>query len=315
MRRAVARLMRRAATARASRLLERLRARLEAASPTVRGMLWTSAAGLTFSVMNAVMRTMSLQLDPLQTQFLRFAFGVVVMLPLVLRVGLGRFRPNGFAGQVGRGLVHTAGLVLWFLALPHLPLADVTAMGFTGPIFVMLGAAWFFGERMVAARWVAALIGFAGVLIVVWPRLQGSGGGYALMMLASAPMFAASTLITKALTRRDSPAVIVVWQALMVAAFSAPLAMVNWEWPTPGQWVWFAICGVLGSFGNYCVTRSYYVADVSATQPVKFFDLVWASILGLAVFGDWPSVSTLAGGAVILASTVWIARRESRRAR
>ncbi len=275
-------------------------------------MLWTVAAGIVFSGLNTVMRAMAQQLDPLQTQFLRHVFGLLAMLPVVLRLGIGRYRPNGLNVQLARGVVHTVGISLWFIALPQLPLADVTAIGFTGPIFIMLGAAWFFGERMVAARWVAALIGFVGVLVVVGPKLSGGGGGYALVMLAASPVFAASFLITKAMTRRDSPSVIVVWQSLTVTFFSAPLALLNWSWPSATQWGWFAAAGVLGSLGHYFLTRSFAAADISATQPIKFLDLVWASVMGLLVFGDRPSVTSLAGGAVILASTIWIARREAR---
>lgn len=275
-------------------------------------MLWTVAAGIVFSGLNTVMRAMAQQLDPLQTQFLRHVFGLLAMLPVVLRLGIGRYRPNGLNAQLGRGVVHTVGISLWFIALPQLPLADVTAIGFTGPIFIMLGAAWFFGERMVAARWVAALIGFVGVLVVVGPKLSGGGGGYALVMLAASPVFAASFLITKAMTRRDSSSVIVVWQSLTVTFFSAPLALLNWSWPSGAQWGWFAVAGVLGSLGHYFLTRSFAAADISATQPIKFLDLVWASVMGLLVFGDRPSVTSLAGGAVILASTIWIARREAR---
>lgn len=275
-------------------------------------MLWTVAAGIVFSGLNTVMRAMAQQLDPLQTQFLRHVFGLLAMLPVVLRLGIGRYRPNGLNVQLARGVVHTVGISLWFIALPQLPLADVTAIGFTGPIFIMLGAAWFFGERMVAARWVAALIGFVGVLVVVGPKLSGGGGGYALVMLAASPVFAASFLITKAMTRRDSPSVIVVWQSLTVTFFSAPLALLDWSWPSATQWGWFAAAGVLGSLGHYFLTRSFAAADISATQPIKFLDLVWASVMGLLVFGDRPSVTSLAGGAVILASTIWIARREAR---
>lgn len=281
-------------------------------SGTVRGLLWTVLAGALFVVLNALMRGLALQLDPFQTQFLRYVMGVVVMLPLVLRAGLVHYRPRNVGGQFARGAVHTAGLCLWFIAIPHITIADTTAIGFTGPIFIMLGAAWLFGEKMRWERWVAALIGFGGVLIVVAPKLSGQGGIYNLVMLASAPVFAASFLITKALTKYERPEVIVAWQSITVTLFSLPLALLHWQWPGAVQWALFAVCGVLGSLGHYCLTRSYTVADISATQSVKFLDLVWATLLGWLAFGDSPSRSTLVGGLVIFASTLWIAQRESR---
>jgi drug/metabolite transporter (DMT)-like permease len=209
--------------------------------------------------------------------------------------------------------VHTLGLVLWFTALPNIPLADMTAIGFTGPIFIMLGAAWFLGEPMRRDRWVAALIGFAGVLVVVLPKMTGQGGWYNLVMLASSPVFAASFLITKALTRYEKPGVIVLWQALTVTVLSLPLALPHWQAPGLWQWAGFGVTGVLGTLGHYCLTRAFHTADISATQSLRFLDLVWASWLGWLVFADVPSTSTWAGALVILLSTVWIARRESRR--
>ena len=293
--------------------LRALRVRADALGPTLRGMLWTIAAGLLFSVLNASVRAMALELDSYQTQFLRYLFGLLVMLPLVLRSGLAHYRPNDPRGQFWRGATHTAGMFLWFAALPKIPLADTTAIGFTTPIFIMLGAALLLREAMRWERWLAAAIGFAGVLIVVGPKLTGQGGWYNLVMLASAPIFAASFLITKALTRYERPTVIVVWQSITVAICSLPLALWQWQWPGAGQWLLLLLCGVLGSAGHYCLTRSYSVADISATQSVKFLDLVWATLLGWLVFADRPSQSTLIGGVVIFASTLWIARRESRR--
>ncbi|MEZ5649796.1 MAG: DMT family transporter [Burkholderiaceae bacterium] len=295
-----------------NRAVGQLRHRAGELNPVTRAMLWSVGAGLSFSVLNAIMRQMATELDPMQTQFLRYFFGMVAMLPIMLRRGLGKYRPNSMSGQVWRGVVHTLGLVLWFTALPHLSLAYMTAIGFTTPIFIMLGAAWFFGERMVAARWAAALTGFAGVLIVVWPKLAGGELLFAIIMLASAPVFASSFLLTKALTRRDGPSVIVAWQAITITCLSLPLALPFWQWPQPAQWFWFAIGGVLGSLGHYCLTRSFVNADISATQPVRFLDLVWAALLGYLVFNDVPVVTTLIGGCVILAATVWIARREAR---
>ena len=280
--------------------------------PTVKGLLWASAAGLVFSILNSLMRSLTLQLDPFQAQFLRYFFGLVVLAPLMLRHGLAAYWPQTVRGQLTRGAIHTAALFLWFLALPKIPLADTTAIGFTAPIFVMLGAHFVFKEAMRWERWVAALLGFAGVLIVVAPKLQGGGGVYSVVMLGSAPLFAASFLLTKALTRYETTGVILVWQAISVTLFSIPLAVLHWKAPTTMQWLSFLLCGLMGSIGHYCLTRSMRVADISATQSAKFLDLLWAALLGWIVFGDIPSRSTLIGGIVICASTIWIARRESR---
>ena len=273
--------------------------------PTVRGLLWSAASGLLFSLLNALLRGLSQQLDPMQAQFLRYLFGLLVLLPLVWHGGLAAYWPKNMAGQFTRGAVHTVGLVLWFLALPHLPLADLTAIGFTTPLFILIGAAFFLREPMHWERWAATGFGFAGVLIVVGPLLSGTGGGWHLLMLASAPVFAASFLITKVLTRTETAGVIVVWQAISVALFSLPMALWVWQPPTAAQWAGFALCGLLGSTAHYCLTRSFRVADISSTQSVKFLELVWASALGWVLFTDLPTQTTLLGGAVIFAATLW----------
>ena len=282
--------------------------------PSVRGLLWAILSGLLFVLLNTVMRGLALALDPFQTQFLRYAFGLLVMLPFVVRSGIGAYRPHNIRGQFLRGGVHTLGLGLWFIAIPHITLADTTALGFTTPIFIMVGAVLVLREQLRWERWVAAAIGFAGVLIVVAPKLSGGGGSYMLIMLSASPVFAASFLMTKALTRHDRTAVIVLWQAISVTVCSLPLGLLNWHWPSALQWATFALCGVLGSAGHYCLTRSFTIADISATQSVKFLDLVWAAALGWLIFSDRPSQSTLIGGAIISGSALWIARREGKNA-
>ena len=280
--------------------------------PAIRALIWATTAGVLFCVLNTIMRALVLQLSPFQTQFLRYVFGVAVMLPLVARAGWRAYMPHSIRGQFVRGVVHTGALCMWFTAIPHITLADTTAIGFTGPIFIMLGAAWFLGEKMRWERWLASLVGFMGVLIVVAPKLAATGGGYSLLMLASSPVFAASFLITKGLTRYERAEVIVLWQAVTIMLLSLPLAIPEWQWPSAWQWLAFLMCGLIGSTGHYCLARSFSAADISVSQSVKFLDLVWASLLGWLVFSDTPSRSTLIGGAVICTSTIWIARRETR---
>ena len=300
-----------------ARTRQRLRDHAATLTPAVRGLFWAAASGAIFCFLNALMRGLAQQLPPLQTQFLRYLFGLVVLLPLLLlRAGPAAYRPQSPMGQFARGAVHTLGLVLWFMALPHIPLADTTAIGFTGPLFIMIGAAAFLREPMHWERWLATAIGFCGVLIVLGPKLGlggGGSGGYHLLMLASAPVFAASFLITKVLTRTETTGVIVFWQALTVTAFSLPMALWVWQAPSALQWLGFMLCGALGSGGHYCLTRSFRVADISSTQSVKFLDLIWATALGWLLFADLPAQTTLLGGVVISAATLWVARREQRR--
>jgi len=287
-------------------------------APVVRGMLWMMASGLLFIVLNTTMKKLSHALDPWVVGFLRYLFGAIVVIATALPGGLRSLWPKSPRLQLLRGVFHTGGMMLWFAALPFVSLAELTAIGFSVPIFICLGAVLFLEERMTWARWAAVLAGFAGVLLVLKP---GQGGGFAgispgmLLMLASAPVFAASYLVAKALTRDDRPDIVVLWQHIWVSVLLAGVAAAYWTSPTPVQWWLLVGCGFVGAAGHYCMVRAFRVADISAIQSVKFLELVWAAIFGWIVFGTAPAGATVAGGAVILAATLVLARHESRAVR
>lgn len=293
-------------------------ARLRGLPPTLRGMLWMAASGMLFAILNTAMKWLAHDLHPWVVGSLRYFFGFLVLLPMIWRMGLPVLLTRAPGLTVLRCLFHSGGLMLWFFALPMVSMAEMTALGFTGPIFMCLGAVLALGERMSGARWVAVLTGFIGVLVVVRPWGEGAFSGVTagnLVMLAAAPVFAGSFLTAKVLTRYDSAESIVLWQHLGVGLLTLPLAAIYWTGPTLEQWLWMIVCGGLGTAGHYCVNRAYAATDVSAVQPVRFLDLVWASLGGFLVFSTIPHGWTLLGAAVIFASTAWLARHEARLAR
>ena len=288
---------------------------LSATAPTVRGMLWMVATGVLFVLLNSTMKLLSEGLDPWLVGFLRYVLGTMIILVPALRFGVRELWPKVPKLQILRGALHAAGMLLWFAALPMVSIAEITAIGFSTPIFICLGAVVFLKERMTGARWGAVLVGFAGVLLVVHPFEAGHFSGVSLgmlLMLASGPVFAASFLVAKVLTRHDRTDIMVLWQHLVVTVLLLPFAIGGWVTPSPWEWVLLVVCGFLGAGGHYCMNRSFRVADISAVQSVKFLELVWAAILGLLMFGTLPAGWTVVGGVVILASTLWLARRESR---
>jgi drug/metabolite transporter (DMT)-like permease len=283
--------------------------------PTVRGTLWMAATGFLFTVLNVTMKKLSHELDPWLVGFLRYFMGVVLLLPAMAGNGLAGLWPRAPGLQMVRGLFHAGGMALWFYALPLVTMAELTAIGFSGPLFICLGAALFLGERMTAARWAAVLLGFFGVLLVVRPwqggEVSGATLGIVVLLLAS-PVFAGSFLTAKALIRHDRPEVIVLWQHLWVSLLGLPLAIALWTAPSAQQWLLLVLCGVFGTGGHYCMTRAFRVADISAVQSVKFLELVWAALLGFAVFGTVPGLWTVVGAIVIFFSTLLLLRHETR---
>jgi len=298
-------------------------------NPALRGIAWMIACGILFGILNTAQKLLAHEIYPPQVLCLRYLVGSLVLLPFVLRGGWTAYRPGHLPLLVGRGAVHLVGTVIWFSVLPHVTLAENSAIGFTGPIFMMLGAWLFMGERMDAMRWAAVLVAFAGVLIVLAPGLAHAnlGTAYSFWLLATSPVFAVSFLMSKVLTRYDRPEAIVFWLGIMVGVLSLPFALtritpteagfaiqLGWQWPTLMQWGLLFGSGLVGSSAHYCMTRAYHIADVSVVQPVRFLDLVWASLFGFIVFTHLPTVWALVGGSVICAATLWITRREARKA-
>lgn len=281
----------------------------------IKSMLWMAGAGLTLAIMNAVMRLMTQQLDSFQAQFVRYAFGLSIIIPILIRGSITRLKPHSYRAQLFRGLIHISALSLFFLALPHVPLADMTAIMFVTPVFILLGAAIFLKEKVSMMRWLGALVGFTGVLVVLWPHLSSDVGTgiWGLAMLAATPFFAGSFLITKAMTRHDNNETLVVWLHISVAILAMPMGLMVWQDPTLTQWVLLATCGLLGTLAHYCFTRAFSMADISSLQPVRFLDLIWSSALGFLIFGNTPASTALVGGAIIVAATVWMTRYEARR--
>lgn len=292
-------------------MIRRLGARWRAAPTTLRGVLWIALSGVLFALLNVATLYPSQHLNPYVMSFLRYAFGTLFILPLLVRADpMALFRTRRIGLHVLRGGLHSAGMMLWFLALPMMALADLTALGFTGPIFVTIGAALFLGEDVRLRRWLAVLFGFAGALIIVRPGFE-TVSIYTIAILLSTPLFSASNLIAKALARTDRADTIVLWQSVTITAICLPFAL--WHWQTPG-WTdigWFLLAGFLGTAGHLAMQRGYQLADITVLQPIGFLSLVWNALLGFLLFAQQPTVWTFVGAAVIFASATYISHREA----
>jgi drug/metabolite transporter (DMT)-like permease len=236
---------------------------------------------------------------------------VVLISPVLLRLFAAGARPSRLGLHMLRGVTHGAAVMLWFFAMARIPIAQVTAIGFTAPIFTTIGAALFLGEHLHARRIAAVVVSFLGTLIILRPGALNIELG-ALAQLVAAPLFACSFLIAKKLTQTESSATIVAYMSVFVTLALLPPALLVWRTPTLTELGWLFITAILATAGHYTLTRAMQAVELTVLQPFSFLQLVWATLLGYYVFAEVPDAWTLVGGAVIIASVTYIAHREAR---
>ena len=267
--------------------------------------------GALFALVTAVVRHLGSDMPAIEASFIRYLFGLVLLSPFIYR-WLSAGIPWGDMGLYAvRGLVHSFGVILWFYSMARIPMAEVTAIGYAAPIFVTIGAALFLGEELRAHRVVAVLAGFLGVFIILRPGFHDVGLGQLAQLLA-APLFAASYIMAKQFTNRSSPGEIVGMLTVFCTIALLPGALLQWRTPTFEELAWLAMTALLATLGHYTLTRALACAPVTVTQPVGYLQLVWAVLLGIALFGEDADPFVLLGGAVIVASITYISHREVR---
>ena len=286
-------------------------ARWSALPLNLRGILWVGLSGLLFALLNVFTLIPAQHLNSYVMAFLRYCAGTLILLPLIMRIGLHRsLHSNRRSLHVARGVIHACGMFLWFAALPLTSLAEITALGFTGPIFVTIGAALFLREDVRLRRWAAVLVGFGGAMIIIRPGFAEIGIG-AICVLISTPIFSASNLMSKALARTDGAETIVIWQHLVIVLCAAPVALWFWQWPVWTDILWFVAAGLCGTAGHICQQRGYQIADITLLQPIGFLSLLWNTLLGFFLFSQQPDIWTFVGAAVIFSSALYISHREA----
>ncbi|MHA1154333.1 MAG: DMT family transporter [Alphaproteobacteria bacterium] len=217
----------------------KLQGESEGTAGNLKGIGWMLLSGFLFVGVTGIVRHLGSDMSPIQAAFIRYAFGLVLVSPLLLRLAGGawlfsggRARRRRLGLHALRGLIHGIGVMLWFYAMARIPIAEVTALGFIAPIFTTLGAALFLGERLRARRLGAVLVAFGGAMIILRPGFHEISAG-ALAQLAAAPLFVASFLIAKKLTETETSPSIVAHMAIFVTLALLPGAIIEWRTPTP----------------------------------------------------------------------------------
>ena len=208
-------------------------------------------------------------------------------------------------------MVHGVAVLLWFYAMTRIPIAEVTALSSSAPIFVTIGASLFLGEAIRLRRITGVLLGFIGVLIILRPGLQAIDLG-AIAMLIAAPLFAISKIATKALSDTETAPTIVAYLSMVATATMLVPALWVWQTQSLKEFFWLAFTAGLATLSHLAMIRAVRLAELTVLQPVEYLNLVWAALMGLYFFAEVPSLWMWAGGAVIVGSASYIARREAK---
>jgi drug/metabolite transporter (DMT)-like permease len=277
-------------------------------------ILWMLGSGLFFSCLNAQIRYLTASMHSFEIAFFRNLFGLAFMLPWLFTSGLAGLRTGRMKLYFWRTAVGLSSMLLSFSALAVLPLSLAVALSFTAPLFTTMGAALFLGERVRARRWSATVLGFIGVLIIVHPGSAPLNFGM-VMMIASAALNAATTLMVKHLSRTESANAIVTYMVLLMTPMSLLPALFVWQTPPLSIWLFLVGMGLAGTLGHLCYVRALRGAEASAVLPYDYGRMIFSSLIGYLAFAEIPDRWTWIGSAIIAGAAIYIARRESQLAR
>jgi drug/metabolite transporter (DMT)-like permease len=243
--------------------------------------------------------------------FTRTAIALLTCALFILpQTGLAVFRTQRLRHHVLRSVSQGCSQTFLLIAFSLMPLAGAIAINFSSPLFATLISALVLKEAVGLARWLALLVGFCGVLIVANPD-AGTFQIGALFALANAVLYGSVTVGVRGMTATESAETLILYQLALVTAFFALLLPLGWAWPTPADTALIVFNGVSNAVGQYWWTRALHLAPASAVAPFFYLSLVWASMLGFAIWGDVPTISLVIGSAVVVASGLFLLWRES----
>lgn len=278
-------------------------------SKTQEGIAWMVLTGFLFAAVTGIVRHVGSNLPSVEAAFIRYAIGLLLIAPLIIRHWQGMPDRRSLKIYTIRGFVHGIAVMLWFYAMARIPIAEVTAIGYLAPIFVTIGAAIFLGEKLHLRRIGGIAAGFAGTLIILRPGFESINLGQ-LAQLSAAPLFAVSFLIAKKLTARESSLMIVGMLSIFCTLVLLPGALMVWRPPTYEEVSWLALTALVATAGHYTLTRAFQAVPISITQPVGFLQLVWAIMIGFFLFSEAIDPFVILGGGIIVVAATYISHRE-----
>ncbi|MFP6729094.1 MAG: DMT family transporter [Alphaproteobacteria bacterium] len=247
----------------------------------------------------------------LQIAWARYVFQMVVV-PVVI----GKTRPRDILRtkrpglQVLRSLMMVGATLTFFTAVRYMPVAEASAIGMIAPLMVTALAIPLLGERVGQRRWIAVIIGLIGALIIIRPGF-GTFSWAALLPVISAICYALYQITTRMLAEIDPPITTFFYSGAVGVVVLSLAVPFSWQTPTIGGWAMMIALGVIAGFGHFFVIQAMRRAQASVLAPFGFVQLVWVTILGYLVFGDFPDEFTLLGAAIVVGSSGYVFYREN----
>ncbi len=256
-----------------------------------------------FSTMAVAGREVSDSLDTFEIMMYRSVVGIVVVCAFALATGAWRsIKTDRLGTHLVRNVAHFTGQNLWFYAVTVIPLAQVFALEFTSPIWVIVLSPLILGERLTRVRALAAIMGFIGILIVARPDMAGINAGV-ITAASSAIFFALTIMLTKRLTRHEGITSILFWLTSMQLVMGIAMAGYDGDIALPdlqtGPWVF--LIGCAGLLAHYCLTNALSIAPATVVVPIDFIRLPTIAVIGMLVYGEVIDVWVFVGAAVIFA--------------
>ncbi len=280
----------------------------------IKGALWMIFGAAASACVAGIVRHVSAELHPFEIAFFRNLFGLVFMLPWLMRNGLGALHTRRLGLYTLRAVLGVVAMLSWFSAIAMMPLADAVALNFTAPLFGTVLAAFVLAEVVRVRRWTATAVGFLGAMIILRPGFEELSLASVIVLVAAVAMAASGTVI-KILSRTESTNAIITYTVIYLTPMSLLPALFVWRTPDMDTLLWLAALGGLATLGQFGLTRAFAAADASAMLPFDFARLPFAALIGFLAFGEQPDLWTWGGAAVIAAATIYIAHREAKVAR
>ena len=276
------------------------------------------ASTLLFTLMLVCVKAVSDAIPAGQIVFARSAFALIPIAAMLawqgeMREALRTERP---AMHVGRAFFGVAAMALWFGAIGILPLPEALAISYATPVLVVVFAGLILHEVVRLYRWGAVVVGFLGILVIVWPNLTAGGALSgappvgALLALGSTLAMAIVVIIVRQMTRTETTGSIVFWFSLMATGMSLLTLPFGWTVPDWRQAAILVASGLLGGVGQIFLTHAYRYGEASTVAPFEYASMIWGIGLGWLLFGELPQATTILGGAILIGAGIFIIWRE-----